>query len=235
MTGVRSGALVVLLASACLVPNPAFVDALESSSGTGSSEGGETQEDSSSPAPSEDGTPGEGTSSEGASPEGTSSTGSLGSSSGEICEPDAYEPNDDEDTAFVLALVNDEALPLFLDGVLETPAAEDWYRFEGDDQSIAAPSIELAAVATDGMELGLCVFVTCKEGTIDEMHVCAGPEAEHAHSVGSYLHGCCAIGSVTFQTQCLGAPDNDMSVWIRVAPPTPMLDSCIDYVLEYTF
>lgn len=238
MEGIRRACVTtVLLAPACLVPNPTFVegDSSNAVSASGASDDASTT-----------GTPfaPETTSS---SPSSSSSSSSSSTDATEVpdvtetttgaptCDGDGYEPNDSESNPALLGPVNDEALPLFVQAVLESPGAEDWYRFEGDDASMLPPTIILDVGASGGVELGVCVFVACVAGTIDEQHMCAGQDAMHNHSVDGYLHGCCATGGVSFQTQCLGAPDNDMTVWMRVAPAAVQLEACIDYVLEYTF
>lgn len=237
------GLVGLLSTSACLVPNPAFVDEEGTTAVVGSSTrgGSEPIDDTSTaePSPTTDGSPLDGSTTDGSPLDGSTTDGgsSSATSTGEpACEPDGYEPNDIERDAHVLGVINDEAPPLFLLGVLEHPEAEDWFRFDGDDESMLPPLIELEAAVADGPPLGVCVFVSCVQGMIDEMHVCEGLDATHSHAVDSYAHGCCATGSVTFQTQCLGAPNNDMHVWLRVAASSPELEaSCIDYVLQYTF
>ncbi len=229
----RASVATILLAPACLVPNPTFVEgessnptsatgAMDDSGTTGTPPAAETTSSTSS--------------STSSSVDGTDAPGVTETTTGApTCDGDAYEPNDSESTPALLGPVNDEALPLFVQAVLESPGAEDWYRFEGDDASMLPPTIVLDVGASGGVELGVCVFVACIAGTIDEQHMCAGQDAMHNHSIDGYLHGCCATGGVSFQTQCLGAPDNDMTVWMRVAPAAVQLEACIDYVLEYTF
>src|SRR5688500_5871413 len=81
------------------------------------------------------------------------------------CSPDEREPDDDENTAAALGLLNDDAPVLAIEGTLEDATAQDWFTFEGHATSGLVPQPRARATTDADEGVSVCVFVECAGGT----------------------------------------------------------------------
>lgn len=159
---------------------------------------------------------------------GTSSTTSMGSSStgAMACEQQDAENNDSEAMAVAgTDATCDQASQMFM-GTLDGQTDEDWFAFtqawscgDADPQFI---------VSSSEPDLQVCIGVECLAVGTDEEVSCMGGAQPVVSPEGR--PGCCFIGSVSFELNCVGDSDESALAYVRVSNGP---DACTDYTINY--
>lgn len=147
-----------------------------------------------------------------------------------VCEDPGPEPNEIEDDAVDLGDQGCQDDASVLAGVLDGDADVDWFTYRGVDSQACGfnnPFVSHTLTASDAVRL--CVFAECDQG--DPQFMC--PQGSQNSDSPDNRPGCCGMGDLTFQWNCMGSQNETADFFVRLdqAPA----DSCVDYSVSYSF
>ncbi len=144
------------------------------------------------------------------------------------CRPLDTDPHGDEDSAYELeGLMCGDGNDLGVVGTIEGPQI-DWYTFFGND-FFGCPEQPAAAIMAD-IDLEVCVYIECVEGTTSGVTCGEGSDATSP----SDRPGCCGPNTAQIGNyDCTGMfASKDVDVYISVGSDEMI---CQDYALSYAF
>jgi hypothetical protein len=156
--------------------------------------------------------------------------GCLGGTCQTVCEPDVFEPNDEEAAATDLGEINDnDSNGGIVSASLHHAGDVDWYRYAGDDDITGNvdPARELVASGN----VRICKFIECDNGLAQTDFDCP-PGTQYALSTMA-RPGCCATGGIALDDlNCTGVTEDNATVYIRIDQPEP---ACVSYSVSYHY
>ncbi|MBC8066906.1 MAG: hypothetical protein IAG13_01115 [Deltaproteobacteria bacterium] len=149
------------------------------------------------------------------------------------CEPDGYEANDTEASAYLVGPLGDaDGYASTFDGSLDGEADIDWYQYEGLDElgALVNPYASASVLA-----LRVCVYAECTEGIRATSVTC--PEGTTQTPSPAGRPGCCAEGSDGFEIElaCGWTGFDDDSAIVSMSVDGGELGVCQDYALSFHF
>lgn len=154
---------------------------------------------------------------------GSSSSSSSGSSSGAFC-------NDPDDAGDMLS---PEPLPTLADsddatysvsGVMSSLDDEDTYQFAGKD---TASGFLVPLVSTTAVNVQLCAFLSCDNGTLENVKCKNGSVLENYSAT---MIGCCGQ-SIKIDYECKGVSTDNVQVYMRLRSTA---EQCEAYTINYS-
>jgi len=149
----------------------------------------------------------------------------------ESCDPDRFEPNDDEATATDLGRIDDlDSSGGTVEGSLDSDSDVDWYRYAGDDDigSVVDPARTLVASAG----IRMCKFFECDNGLAQTEFDC--PDGADYALSSMARPGCCSTsGEIALpELNCADVSEDNAAVYIRIDLPEQV---CTTYELSYHY
>lgn len=146
------------------------------------------------------------------------------------CDGDLFEPNDDEDGAYFLGMVDDtDSNGGIVSASLHHPGDVDWFSYQGDDDFLANVDPARELVSSDAVRL--CKFLECDNGLANTEFECPGG-SEYAFSPQG-RPGCCAMGGIALpDLNCTDVTEDNAMVYLRIDQPA---DSCVTYSVSYHY
>jgi hypothetical protein len=139
------------------------------------------------------------------------------------------EPNEDEDSAFVLPAIDDcDKNGSSVDGILNGSTDKDWYKYTGTDGScVVDPTRDVTTVGP----IRICKFFACLDGT--PSFDCPSGTTQETSPTGR--PGCCSNQGFTVNMNCgaAGLGNDSADVYMRI--DTSKQDACLKYTLKYHF
>jgi hypothetical protein len=149
------------------------------------------------------------------------------------CADDEWEPNNGEIQAAFLPPINDEDVNgSYVQGELEAPTDEDWFRFEGLDSAwgIVNPYAQVNVTS-----LTLCIYAECTSGLANTSVECPMGSTQQP-SLGG-LPGCCAQGAagidMTLSCNAGFLGSDDAYIYMSVTGSEPGV--CQEFTLTYHY
>lgn len=149
------------------------------------------------------------------------------------CDPDVFEPNDDEQSAYDLGdITSSDGDASVVSGSLQHPGDVDWYRYHGED--VISGNVDPARDLVAAGQVRLCKFLECDNGLNETQFECPA-NTQYALSPMA-RPGCCLTSDMNDVTlpdlNCTGVTGDDAVVYLRVDQST---DTCISYSVSYHY
>lgn len=146
------------------------------------------------------------------------------------CDGDLFEPNDDEDSAYFLGMIDDsDSNGGIVSASLHHPGDVDWFSYQGDDDFLS--NVDPARELVSSGDVRLCKFLECDNGLAQTEFECPG-NSQYAFSPGG-RPGCCAMGGIELpDLNCADVTEDNAMVYLRIDEPD---DACVTYSVSYHY
>jgi hypothetical protein len=172
---------------------------------------------------------------------GSGASGAAGGAGGSPpdCPDNAiHEPNESEDTAFLLTMdpIDDcDDSGATVSGVISGANDVDWFRWLGDDSALCPINDETPArtLTQDQGGILVCKYVRCMDQEVDTEFDCPGGTSPDVS--GNSIAGCCGSSGFEFVVNCTGTTDEVVETFIKLEMPSATAATCNGYDLGYHF
>lgn len=163
---------------------------------------------------------------------GDAGSGTGGQGGAACANTDPGEPNDSEAMAYSIGdLGCSDDKGGFIYGVLDGPADQDWFAYDGKDTVTCSVNPTSGVTVSSGIAR-VCAYFECAGKAPTSVGTCPAGTTSDTSPEGR--PGCCGSASFTVDLNCKGTIDDSSRVYLRVDDPTKA-SVCAPYTLSFHY